>query len=80
MSLSKSKCWYSNNCLHFLKRCLFGFFSEVDTLKSSSLLIYSIKEQSIYTKSGWHKATLINMGEIKNGYNILSSIVHTFLH
>jgi hypothetical protein len=20
MSLSKSKCWYSNNCLHFLKR------------------------------------------------------------
>jgi hypothetical protein len=20
MSLNKSKCWYSNNCLHFLKR------------------------------------------------------------
>ncbi len=20
MSLSESKCWYSNNCLHFLKR------------------------------------------------------------
>ncbi len=20
MSLSKSKCWYSNNCLHFVKR------------------------------------------------------------
>jgi hypothetical protein len=22
MTLSKSKCWYSNNCLHFLKRAL----------------------------------------------------------
>jgi hypothetical protein len=22
MSLSKSKCWYSNNCLHFLKRAV----------------------------------------------------------
>jgi hypothetical protein len=21
MSLSKSKCWYSNNCLHFFKAC-----------------------------------------------------------
>ncbi len=27
MPLSKSKCWYSNNCLHFLKRAvpLFNF-------------------------------------------------------
>ena len=22
MSLSKNKCWYSNNCLHFLKRAI----------------------------------------------------------
>ncbi len=22
MSLSKSKCWYTNNCLHFLKRAV----------------------------------------------------------
>jgi hypothetical protein len=22
VSLSKSKCWYSNNCLHFLKRAV----------------------------------------------------------
>ncbi len=22
MSLSKSKCWYSNNCLHYLKRAV----------------------------------------------------------
>jgi hypothetical protein len=22
ISLSKSKCWYSNNCLHFLKRAV----------------------------------------------------------
>ncbi len=22
MSLSKSKCWYSNNCLHFLKHAV----------------------------------------------------------
>ncbi len=29
MSLSESKCWYSNNCLHFLKRDMqfLGFYS-----------------------------------------------------
>jgi len=32
-------------------------FNEAD--KSSSILIYSISEQSIYTQSGWHEAMLI---------------------
>ncbi len=39
-------------------------FNEADTLKSSSILIYSISEQSIYTQNGWHKAVLIKW-EIK---------------
>jgi hypothetical protein len=29
MSLSKSKCWYWNNCLHFLKRSVPLFFNAV---------------------------------------------------
>jgi hypothetical protein len=41
MSLRKSKCWYSNKCLLFLKRAVPLGLNEADTLKSSSILIYS---------------------------------------
>jgi len=30
-----------------------GFFNEADTLESSSILIYSFQEQSIYTQKVW---------------------------
>jgi len=33
--------------------------SEADTFKSTSILIYSNVEQSIYTQMRWHDATLI---------------------
>jgi hypothetical protein len=33
--------------------------NEADTLNSSLILIYSTKEQSIYTQNVWHDATLI---------------------
>ncbi len=32
-----------------------GFFNEADTLESSSILIYSFQEQSIYTQSDGKK-------------------------
>jgi hypothetical protein len=36
MSLSKSKCWYSNNCLHFVKRTvpLVGYYSASNSIKN----------------------------------------------
>jgi hypothetical protein len=30
--------------------CAIAFFNEADTLESSSILIYSLQEQSIYTQ------------------------------
>jgi hypothetical protein len=33
--------------------------NEADTLKSSSLLLYSISVKSIYTQKGWREAMLI---------------------
>ncbi len=38
-----------------------GFFNEADTLESSSILIYSGQEQSIYMQKVWHKAIFIKM-------------------
>ncbi len=32
-----------------------GFFSEADTLESSSILIYVVQEQSIYTQKSGEK-------------------------
>jgi hypothetical protein len=39
MYLSKSKFWYSKNCLHFLKHAVLLGFNEADTFKSNSILI-----------------------------------------
>ncbi len=36
MSLSKSKCWYSNNCLHFLK-CAVPLYHSGRTIDIESL-------------------------------------------
>jgi len=55
MSLRKGKCWYCNNCLHFLKHAI----PEADTLESSSILIYSRSGQNIYTQGDWHDGTVI---------------------
>ncbi len=44
-----------------------GFFNEADTLESSSILIYSFQEQSIYTQKGRHEAVPIKIGDIKKG-------------
>jgi hypothetical protein len=41
------------------KFCEIGFYNEADTLESSSVLIYSQKEQSIYTHGDWHDAVYI---------------------
>ncbi len=54
MSLCKSQCLYSNNCLHFLKRAVplgFNLSNGVtDTLESSSMLIYSELHMGLYTQ------------------------------
>ncbi len=44
-----------------------GFFNEADTFESSSILIYSISEQSILTNSGRHEAVLIKKVKFKKG-------------
>ncbi len=36
-----------------------GFFNEANTLESTSILIYSFQEQSIYTQKMWHEAIKI---------------------
>jgi hypothetical protein len=43
MSLSKSKCWYSNNCLHFLKLGLISLivFSLLNDAKVLSIMAHS---------------------------------------
>ncbi len=75
MSLSKSKCWYTNNCLCFLKCavtleqhiCVQLGFNEADTLKSSSILIYSTPQQSFtqqkkkYFKTGASSRHITNL-------------------
>jgi hypothetical protein len=40
MSLSKSKCWYSNNCLHFFKVC-----SSIIQINGTS---YAVSGQAYY--------------------------------
>jgi len=37
MYLSKSKFWYSKNCLHFLKHAVLLGLNEADTFKSNSI-------------------------------------------
>ncbi len=59
MSLSKSKCWYSTNCLHFLKHADPLDLNEADTLKSSPILIYSTSEQGIYIQK-WMTLSHVN--------------------
>jgi hypothetical protein len=48
--------------LTFLKNAVPLGLNEADTLKSSSILIFSLLEQSIYTPNGWHEARLIKRG------------------
>jgi len=43
--------------------------SQADTLKSSSILIYSISKQSIYTQKGWREAELIKRVKLNYGEN-----------
>ncbi len=48
MSLSRSKCWYSNNCLDFFKHPVLLGLNEADSDKSSSCsLVYLETEKSI---------------------------------
>ncbi len=43
MSLSKSKYWYSNNCLHFLK-CAAPFAFKADFLACTPIKQYKVME------------------------------------
>ncbi len=40
-----------------------GFFNEAETHEYSSILIYSLQGQGIYTQKRWPKAILIKMGD-----------------
>ncbi len=50
--------------------CALGFLNEADMFKSSSILIYSHMEQSIYTLSKWHDAVIIKRGNLKGEVNL----------
>ncbi len=54
MSLSKSKCWYSNNCLHFLKRAvslILNFSNLVHlSLPATFTLVYCLREKLLNCK------------------------------
>jgi hypothetical protein len=53
--MAEKVCWYwAEWSFHAI-----GFFNEADTLESSSMLIYSFQEQSIYTQMICHEATYI---------------------
>ncbi len=43
--------------------------NEADTLKSSSILLYSHLMQSVQTQSRWHDAALIQEMKLKVGSN-----------
>ncbi len=53
-----SRCDNSRLC-HAITNFVQLGFNEADPLKSSSILIYSHSELSIYTQSEWHDAVLI---------------------
>jgi len=58
---------------------------EADTLKSSSVLIYTCSAQSICTQSGWHDAVVIkemklNKGVIKLVNEITNAKLRTSFH
>jgi hypothetical protein len=44
--------------------------NEADTLKSSSILIYSCQAQSFYTQGGLHDAVVIKKAELIEGRKI----------
>ncbi len=46
----------NNKILEILTSFVQLGLNEADTLKSSSILIYSTSDQIIYTQNGWHKA------------------------
>ncbi len=50
MSLSKSKCWYSNNCFHFLK-CA-DPFKTVKSFFTIQMVYITNKSDKIYSKKG----------------------------
>ncbi len=48
MSLSKSKRWYTNNCLHFLKRAVpFIFFIVISLLNKLDRVLYNTRPEEI---------------------------------
>ncbi len=77
MSLSKSKCWYSNNCLHFFK-CAVPFDSllcrqvkepnsleHLTELHSNSRLI----AMAANIRLGWKRMVVSNTGLLSYGNN-----------
>ncbi len=79
MSLSKGKCWYCNNCLHFLKCAVPLALNDADTLKFSSILIYSRSGQNIYTEGDWHDGTVIKSESKRRGFNELIQSVNEIM-
>jgi hypothetical protein len=52
MSLSKSKCWYSNNCLHLLKRTV--------PLQETDTLAYGVQIHQMFSNTGL-KSLFLNL-------------------
>ena len=52
LSVEKIHCW-------LILFCATGFFSEADTLESTSILIYLALKTGLYTQMFWQEAALI---------------------
>jgi hypothetical protein len=56
MYLSKSKCWYSNNCLHFLKRAVpINLTPQTEIIPVLNLGIYTLSQAILPGGGGLHK-------------------------
>ncbi len=73
MSLSKSKCWYSYNCLHFLKRA-------VPLKKDKSVTILSMEQRDLKNVNNCLNTNIYSYLETSGGpcYNLYLNVIHFF--
>jgi hypothetical protein len=77
MSLNKSKCWYSNNCLHFLKCAVpLAFFC--------SKIIYETDHKTAGNSSSLHGLTtrhkIVSLLHVDHSIHIERANMHDLVH
>ncbi len=75
MSLSKRKCWYSNNCLHFLKACC-----STESFQLNQMLKEKIVYSVILTQERSEQISVFNLNNNHNGsLHYKTFQLHTFV-